>query len=159
MSEKPYLVAPRNYAFMLNVDWFQPFKHLVYSVGVLYMVRMNLPRAERFKAENVFLVGVIPGPHEPIYNINLYLQPLVAELNVLWNDGISVKAHGSTANAEFHAALLCVGCDIPTARKVCGFTGHGSNISCSKCKNFFPGSVGTKTDFFGLSTMPSKKQQ
>ena len=65
MSEKPYLVAPRNYAFMLNVDWFQPFKHLVYSVGVLYMVRMNLPRAERFKAENVFLVGVIPRPHEP----------------------------------------------------------------------------------------------
>ena len=26
------------------------------------MVLRNLPRAERFKQENVFLVGVIPGP-------------------------------------------------------------------------------------------------
>lgn len=30
------LAAPRNYAFLLNVDWFQPFKHSLYSVGVLY---------------------------------------------------------------------------------------------------------------------------
>ena len=61
MGEKSYLAAPRNYAFMLNVDWFQPFKQSVYSVGVFYMVLMNLTRAERFKPENVFLVGVIPG--------------------------------------------------------------------------------------------------
>lgn len=125
MGVKPYLAASRNYAIMRNVDWFQPFKHSVYSVGVFYMVLMNLPRAERFKPENVFLIGVIPGPHEPKHNINSYLKPLVAELNVLWKDGISIKAHGSTANAKFHAALLCVGSDIPTARKVCGFTGHG----------------------------------
>ena len=31
------------YAFMLNVDWFQPFKHSLYCVGALYMVLMNLP--------------------------------------------------------------------------------------------------------------------
>ena len=70
-----YLASPRNYAFMLNVDWFQPFKHSLYSVGALYVVLMNLPRSERFKPENVFLVGVIPGPHEPKHNINSYLQP------------------------------------------------------------------------------------
>ena len=44
------------------------------------MVLMNLPRTEMFKSDNVFLVGVIPGPHEPKLNINTYLQPLVAEL-------------------------------------------------------------------------------
>ena len=64
-SGKPFLAAPRNYAFMLKVDCFQPFKHSLYSVGALYMVLMNLPWAERFKPENVFLVGVIPGPHKP----------------------------------------------------------------------------------------------
>lgn len=153
---EPYLALPRNYAFMLNVDWFQPFKHSLYSVGALYMVLMNLPRSERFKPENVFLVGVIPGPHEPKHNINSYLQPLVAELNSLWKDGISVKKHGSTENEKFHAALLCVGCDIPAARKVCGFTGHGSNKGCSKCKKFFPGSVGTKIDFSGFEPCPSR---
>ena len=62
---EPFLSAPRNFAFMLNVDWFQPFKHSLYSVGALYLVLMSLPRSERFKPENVFLVGVIPRPHEP----------------------------------------------------------------------------------------------
>ena len=153
---EPYLALPRNYAFMLNVDWFQPFKHSPYSVGALYMVLMNLPRSERFKPENVFLVGVIPGPQEPKHNINSYLQPLVAERNSLWKDGISVKKHGSTENEKFCAALLCVGCDIPAARKVCGFTGHGSNRGCSQCKKFFPGSVGTKIDFSGFEPCPSR---
>lgn len=97
------------------------------------MVLMNLPRSERFKPGNVFLVGVDAGPHEPKHNINSYLQPL---LNSLCKDGIIVKRHGSPENEKFHAALLCVGCDIPAARKVCGFTGHGSNKGCSKCKKF-----------------------
>ena len=156
VNEQPYLASPRNFAFMLNVDWFQPFKHSVYSVGALYMVLMNLPRAERFKPENVILVGVIPGPHEPKLNINSYLQPLVAELNKLWTDGISVKAHGSMELEVFHDALLCVGCDVPAARKVCGFMGHASNRGCSKCTKFFPGSVNTKIDFSGFEPCPPR---
>ena len=90
MDGEAFLAVPRNYAFMLNVDWFQPFKHSLYSVGALYMVLMNLPRSERFKPENVLLVGIIPGPHEPKLTINSYLEPLVAELNLLWKDGITL---------------------------------------------------------------------
>lgn len=134
---QPYLASPRNY---------ETFKHSLYSVGALYMVLMNLPRSERFKPENVFLVGVIPGPHEPKLNMNSYLQPLVAERNVLWKGGVSVESHSCLENEKFRAALLCVGCDSPAAKKVCGFTGHGSNKGCSKCKKYFPGSVGTKID-------------
>ena len=54
VNGEPFLSAPRNFAFMLNVDWFQSFKHSLYSVGALYLVLMNLPRSERFKPENVF---------------------------------------------------------------------------------------------------------
>ena len=147
-----FLAAPKNYAFMLNVDWFQPFKHSVYSVGALYMVLMNLPRSERFKPENVFLVGIIPGPHEPKHTINSYLQPLVAELNLLWRDGITVRAHGASTGEVYRAALLCVGCDVPAARKVCGFTGHASCKGCSKCTKYFPGSFASKIDFSGFDS-------
>ena len=147
-----FLAVPRNYAFMLNVDWFQPFKHSLYSVGALYMVVMNLPRSERFKPENVFLVGIIPGPHEPRLTINSYLQPLVAELNLLWKDGITVRAHGALTSEVYRAALLCVGCDVPAARKVCGFTGHASCKGCSKCTKHFPGSVTSKIDFSGFDS-------
>ena len=67
---------------MLNVDWFQPFKHSVYRAEAIYAVIMNLPRTERFKPENVMLLGIFPGPNEPKLNINSYLRPLVMELNL-----------------------------------------------------------------------------
>ena len=61
----PFLAAKYSLAFMLNIDWFQPFKHRTYSVGVMYLSIMNLPRRIRFKRENIILLGLIPGPSEP----------------------------------------------------------------------------------------------
>ena len=104
---------------MLNVDWMQPFEHTTYSVGVMYLVLMNIPRHERFKRENVTLVGLIPGPSEPQLNLNTYLSPLVDELLILWSDGIRIRHAGSQLIPEqFRAALLCITCDIPDSRKV-----------------------------------------
>ena len=102
------------------------------------------------------MVGVIPGPRKPKLNINSYLQHLVAELNKLWTNGIIVKAHGSMELEVFRGALLCVGCDVPAARKVCGFMGHASNKGCSKCTKIFPGSVITKIDFPGFEPCPPR---
>ena len=60
-----YIDVPRTLLLMLNIDWFQPFDHTQYSVGVIYLVIRNLPRAVRFKPENVIIVSTIPGPKEP----------------------------------------------------------------------------------------------
>ena len=76
----PFLSEPFTYALMMNIDWFQPYKHVSYSVGVIYFVCMNLPGGVRFKTEHVVLAGIIPGPHEPSLDINTYLAPLVDEL-------------------------------------------------------------------------------
>ena len=70
-----YLKHRTNLYGMLNVDWFQPFKHSPYSLGAIYMVILNLPRVERFKESNVLLLGVIPGPSEPKLHLNSYLAP------------------------------------------------------------------------------------
>lgn len=64
-NEVSFLSQPFSYAFMINVDWFQPFKHTPYSVGAIYLTVMNLPRHLRYKRQNIILVGIIPGPHEP----------------------------------------------------------------------------------------------
>ena len=120
---------------MLNVDWFQPFEHSTYSLGVIYLVILNLPRELRFKIENVLLVGVVPGPKEPKGSINSFLGPMVKELLELW--------HGCyLGNIPFRrfvrAALLCVSCDVPAVRKVAGFVGHGGLRGCSRCLKVFP---------------------
>ena len=65
MNGQDLLSNGRTFGVMLNVDWFQPYKHSPYSVGVMYLAVTNLPRDERFKPENVILCGIISGPKEP----------------------------------------------------------------------------------------------
>ena len=45
---RPFLEIPGNFALMMNLDWFQPFKNSPYSVGAIYFTLMNLPRDKRF---------------------------------------------------------------------------------------------------------------
>ena len=112
-----FLTAKNSIAFMLNIDWFQPYKHRVYSIGVVYLAIMNLPRTIRFKRENIIVVGLLPGPTEPTKTINTYLSPLVSELLLLW-EGVLMKNH-SAGMQSIRFALLCVGCDLPAGRKTC----------------------------------------
>ena len=76
------------------MDWFQPFKCKVYSLGAIYLTIQNLPRSLRYKPENILLVGIMPGPKEASSNINSYLRPLVQGLEEAWKNGFSLmNAH------------------------------------------------------------------
>ena len=137
-----FLSTEYNYAILLNVDWLQPFVHITYSVGIVYAVILNLPRLIRFKRENVILLlGVIPGPSEPPLTINSYLAPIVADLLELWK-GVKMKlAHSSVT---IRCALIGVSCDLPAARKVCGFLSHSANLGCSMCYAEFSEGFGSR---------------
>jgi len=128
---------------MLNIDWFQPYAHTTYSVGVIYLTIMNLPRHLRFKQQYVILLGVIPGPCEPKHDINSFLKPLVEELLDLWSGvKFSIQTSSSVIEETVRCALLCIACDLPAVRKVCGFLGHSARLGCSKCSKEFPGEPG-----------------
>lgn len=147
---EPFLSAPRNYMFMLNFDFFQPMKHRNdYSVGVLYLANLNLPRSMRFKWENIIVVGIIPGLDKEPKSMNEFLQPLVTEMNALWK-GVYMKSSLCRLPLRFRAALACISCDIPAARKLCGFKNHNSHRGCSKCFKLFPGNVKDSFDFSGF---------
>ena len=139
IDQQPFLSAPNNYGLLLNIDWLQPFDHTQYSVGVIFLVVLNLPRSIRFKRENVILYGVIPGPSEPSLHINSFLSPLVSDLLDLWQ-GIQFRIPNSTSKMTFRCALLGVACDLPAAKKTCGFLSHSATLGCSKCYyRFFDG--------------------
>ena len=89
-TDEPRNVRENFICFMLKIDWFQPYKHTNCSVGVVYLVIVNLPRSIRFKRENVIIVGILPWPTEPKHDINPYLEPLVEELLTLWK-GVTMK--------------------------------------------------------------------
>ena len=130
---QPFLADANNLALMLNVDWFNTYKHSPYSVGAIYLV---VPRSEWYKLENLLLLGIIPGPSEPSLNLNSYMTPLVEELVELWNDGMTIMQDFNQIVVK--AALLCVSCDIPAVRKVCGFLGHAARLGRTKCTKEFP---------------------
>lgn len=77
---------------------------------------------------------------------NTFIQPLVNELNEAWcKEFILIKSRKSKNQLKrFRLALLCVGCDVPASRKLCGFYGHMANLGCNKCKIHFPGVLGEK---------------
>ena len=70
IGDRPFLSVPNNLCLALNVDWFNPYKEMNYSVGAILNV-LNLPQSERFKEQNVILVGMIPGPKEPYEHLSL----------------------------------------------------------------------------------------
>ena len=144
----PFLSESYTYGLMLNIDWFKPCKHSEYSLGAIYLTVMNLPRKLRFRQENVMLIGLIPGPKEPQRDINPFLAPLVKELLSLFH-GVEIYIKSLSMSVLVRCALLCIACDVPASRKVCGFLGHSATLGCSKCLKKFPGKVGEK-DYSGF---------
>ena len=148
---QPFLSKERNYGFMMNCDWFQPFKRRHdFSVGVIYLVLMNLPRQERFKRENIFLVGIIPNLKKEPQSLNNFLVPIVDELKALWRGIRLLTSESSLFPLTFRAALLCASSDIPASRKLCGFLSHSAKLGCSRCFNEFPGGFGEKKNYSGF---------
>ena len=130
---KPFLKDPNNMALILNVDWFNPYKDTPGSVGAIYCVFANLPRSERYKRENVMLVGLVEG--EPKHDMNSVLKKAVNELLTLW---IGSWFSQGIRKIFVRVALLCIACDVPAARKVVGFMAHNATRGCSRCLKTFP---------------------
>lgn len=128
------------YLFSFNMDGFNPFqlKQAGRSASVmgLYMVCLNLPPNERFKTENMFLAGIVPGPKEPsMQEINHFLKPLVDDLLESYVNGVHYTHTWKYPNGRTtRSALALIICDLPAARQALGFSGPQSTNFCSYCK-------------------------
>ena len=92
----------------MHMDWFQPYKHLTYSVGIIYLSVLNLPRSMRYQLQNICLIGIIPGPREPGLTVNEYLDPLVNDLLKLWNKvELDVCVGSGTEQKIVRGAIIC----------------------------------------------------
>ena len=82
-----------HYIFSLGVDFFNPLSNKQsgkkVSVGIISLVCLNLPPNIHYKSEHMCLVGIIPGPHEPLLmTLNHYLTPLVDDFLDFWDPGM-----------------------------------------------------------------------
>ena len=96
----------------------------------------------------MLIVGIIPA-FDLSQTLNSFLRPLVEELKEFWNPGARLyTAESPKFRLKFRIAFMCVACDIPAARKCCGFKGHTANYGCSRCKKHFPSDFGKRFQWF-----------
>lgn len=77
------------------------------------------------------MIALISDPNKPsLHHINHYLAPVVNQLIELWN-GIELSATYESTNKSIRAAVICCSCDIPAARKLCGYI--SAHVTCFKC--------------------------
>lgn len=128
-----------NLTFGMFVDAINPYgnrqagKHA--SITFLIMTCLTLPFEMRGLPENIFLVGIVPGPKEPsLDQINSILQPIVDQLQEFWNPGVYIsQTHDFKYGRRIFAALLPFFADLPALRRALGFASPTATRMCSYC--------------------------
>jgi hypothetical protein len=127
---------PRNVRLGLGSDGFNPFRNMSskHSTWPVMLIPYNLPPWICMKQTSFILSMIIPGPHSPGNDIDIYLQPLVDELQQLWK-GVDTYDASSKENFPLKAALLWTLNDFPALAYLYGWTTSGQ-YACPSCAAF-----------------------
>jgi hypothetical protein len=84
-EEKQFASDARNVRLGLASDGFNPFgqMNVAYSTWHVILIPYNFPAWLCLKQSYWIMSMIIPGPKSPGNNIDVYLQPLIDELNDL----------------------------------------------------------------------------
>lgn len=86
----------------------------------------------RFRAANLLLTMIIPGPNEANPDeTQYYIRVLANELILLWRDGVVIPTPRYPQGRLVRAILVGVFCDKPAAHKLGGFGSHAHNFFCT----------------------------
>ena len=139
-------------AFSLHIDFFNPEGMTVRgasnSSGIISMACLNLPLDVRYKLENMYLAGIIPGPKQPsLENLNHYICPLIAQLATSWKQGVRYSRTANHPGGRVtRSAIVLAVCDLPAARHLAALAGTGSHFLCSACNCYHRANYG-RTNF------------
>ncbi|TFK45437.1 hypothetical protein OE88DRAFT_1639914, partial [Heliocybe sulcata] len=127
--------------FSLNVDGFStegdtrgPKK----SSSIISMCCLNLDVELMSKPENVYLVGVIPGPKEPsTTELNNFVRFFIDVFVISWHRGHHFSRSASSSTGRLvRSAITIVVNDLPAARRLAQAAGASSCWICTICQLF-----------------------
>jgi hypothetical protein len=125
--------------FTLNVDFFDAEgmtqRGRKTSCGIIAMSCLNLPGDIRYKPENMYLAGIVPGPDEPhLTELNHYLDPLMDDLVDSFERGVQYSRTALNRNGRVsRSAIAAAVNDLPGGRKVAALASHNSHHYCYIC--------------------------
>ncbi|XP_048605689.1 uncharacterized protein LOC125583146 [Brassica napus] len=129
-----FAAEERNIRLGLSTDGFNPFnmQSSKYSCWPVLLVNYNLPPNLCMKKENIMLTLLIPGPQQPGNSIDVYLEPLIEDLNQLWSKGESTYDVVSNTAFTMKAMLLWTISDFPAYGNLAGCKVKGK-MGCPVC--------------------------
>ncbi|GJW51970.1 hypothetical protein Tco_0093321 [Tanacetum coccineum] len=128
MKYPDFAKEPRNVRLGLCADGFNPFGNLsqTYSMWPVILTTYNLPPWLCMKESNFMLTLLIPGPKSPGKDIDVYLRPLIEDLQVLWDKkGVETTDIVSGQNFNMRAMVLWTINDFPARSSLFGWSGQG----------------------------------
>lgn len=142
----------RNVRLGLCTDGFQPFGQSgqQYSSWPVIVTPYNLPPWMCMKEAYMFLSIIVPGPNNPKQKIDVFLQPLIAELKQLWDVGVLTYDVAKKQNFTMRAALMWTINDFPAYSMLSGWSTAGK-LACPYCMEHsqaFTLTSGRKTSWF-----------
>ena len=129
-----FAIESRNVRLGLCTDGFQPFGQSgqQYSTWPVIVTPYNLPPWLCMKEQYMFLSILVPGPKNPKDKLDVFLQPLIAELNHLWDVGVNTYDISKKQNFMMRAALMWTVSDFPAYSMLSGWSTAG-RLACPYC--------------------------
>ena len=130
-----FAAESRNVRLGLCTDGFNAFgsSGQQYSSWPVILTPYNLPSLMYMRDEVMFLTIIVPGPKSPKQKLDVYLQPLIAELKSLWLHGVCTYDAWRKQNFVMRAAVLWTISDFPAYSMLSGMfqCGMFKTIGCN----------------------------
>lgn len=126
---------PRNVRLGLCSDGFNPYIQASaspYSCWPVIVTPYNLPPEMCMTKPYLFLTCLIPGPRNPKVKIDVFLQPLIDDLQRLWSNGILTYDISTKQNFIMKACLMWTVNDFPAYGMLSGWGTQGK-LACPHC--------------------------
>ena len=110
---------PRNIMFALSTDGMNLYGNMStsHSTWPVLLLIMNLPPWLCNKRKYIMLSTLVSGPKQPGDRIDVFLQPLIDDLQLLWH-GVEVRDAVVNQHFTLHAMLMTTISDNPAHRNL-----------------------------------------
>ncbi|XP_052138879.1 uncharacterized protein LOC127757419 [Oryza glaberrima] len=103
-----------------------------HSTWPVLIANFNLPPWLCFTRKYIMLCLLIQGPRQPGNDIDVFLEPVIDELEILWKEGVETWDAYGQENFTLRVLLFCTIYDYPVLGNLSGQTVKG-NKACSNC--------------------------
>ena len=129
---------PRNLRVGLATDGFNPFGNMSnsYNMWLVFVILYNLPPMQCTDQSNCLMALLIQGPKSPGKDFDVFMQPLIRDLQIVWKGVLTRDVLAKRDDALFYlraAVLWCIH-DYPALGTMSGRVTGGYNacVCCDK---------------------------